>query len=125
MTHIQDRHVFQSFNRIIQDLYEGGFKKEFYPKSYQDIGNGRAVVINTFIRGKPLDWLMIDSCISCRDNPSPERITADAQRYNTEQNLNTHNIQTLLFPAGVIVEIDSAAMIHQRQHFKSSLLATI
>ena len=63
--------------------------------------------MNTFTGGKILDWIMAYSCscVSLNTNPTPERVTADAQRYSMKQNLTVRNMQTLLFPADVITEI--------------------
>ena len=35
MTSIQDRHAFESFNRFMQGLYNGGYKINFYTKGCQ------------------------------------------------------------------------------------------
>ena len=66
-----------------------------------------------------LDLLMIDSCISRHNNPTPDRTTADTWRNTTKQKLTTRNIQTLLFSADEIVDMDSADSIHQRQNSKN------
>ena len=80
MTSIQDRPAFETFNRIIQDLYNGGRKNKFYANGYKGGEDDGTTAINTFTGGKILDWLMIDSCISLHKNLTPERVTVDGQR---------------------------------------------
>ena len=49
---------------------------------------------------------------------------AYSQRYNTKQNLTTHNIQTLLFPAAVSADMDRAKRMNWQQNSNNSLRAT-
>ena len=72
-----------------------------------------------------VDWLTIYSCIGRFKNPIPERITADAPRYNTKQNFTMWNMKTLLYPSDYTVNMDSVDRRHQRQNSKNSQFATI
>ena len=55
MTSIQDRPAFESFNRIIQDLYNGGRKNKFYAKGYKGGEDGGTTAINAVMGGNILD----------------------------------------------------------------------
>ena len=52
MTNRQARHVFGRLNIIIQNLYDGDHKNEFYARGYQDGKDGGTAAINTFNGGK-------------------------------------------------------------------------
>jgi hypothetical protein len=104
---VQDRNTFETLSTEIMTM-------TFYSRGYPlDDDNDGTAIMNAFKGGKVLDMLMMYRCINNHANPSLERITADAQCYNTKKNLTTRNMQMLLFPAEVIAVINSVDIMQQ------------
>jgi hypothetical protein len=91
--------------------------KLFYAKGYQGDENYRTATNKALAGAKALDFLMIDACKNDLRNRlanlNPKSITLESQRYNTKLNLITCAMQTLLFPAAVLVDMGRANRTNQ------------
>ena len=114
-TNIQDRDIFDSFEAIVEDLVNCNRKKEFLSRGYiLDDDDGRTTEMNKFTEGKILDLMLVCSCIGRHTHFTPAMISQDTQRYNEKQNMTSRKMQTLIFPAEVVTEMNNTDIIHHR-----------
>ena len=82
---IQDRDAFSSFQAIVEDLLNGGCKKDNLSRGYLlDDNDETTVAMNAFVGGKILDMEVVYSCVDHHANPTLVMVTHDTQRYNTK-----------------------------------------
>jgi hypothetical protein len=74
-------------------------------------------------------FVMLDVCknnlLGCLENPTPDRITTDLQRFNTKLNLTTRNMQTLIFPKTFLTGLNRANRRNLAQNSNNFLCITI
>ena len=83
----------------------------------------RTIEMTVFTGGKILGFMLVCSCLGHHVNLTPVMATNDAHQYNTKQSMITRNMQTLIFPAEVVVEMDNTYKIHNQQTSPTSLFA--